>query len=150
VERAVGRVLAGADKETVIHEVFFTVLSSEKLRRNFQGGSLASWLATVAHHEAIDYWRRREREVGDEALEDLPGDDERQVALRTELKVMMARFQDRWLPQKFHAVFSARFVWQMSQREAADQLKMRRTTLAYQEIQIRRLIRRFSQSADLP
>ena len=38
VERAVGRILKGADKETVIHEIFFRLMTNEDLRLTFQGG----------------------------------------------------------------------------------------------------------------
>src|SRR5262245_48027990 len=48
VENAVGQVLRGADKETVIHEVFLQLMSRAELRRGFAGGGFAAWLATVA------------------------------------------------------------------------------------------------------
>ena len=44
VELAVGKVLRGADKETVIHEVFLQLLARDELRRGFTGGSFAAWL----------------------------------------------------------------------------------------------------------
>jgi hypothetical protein len=40
------------------------------------------------------------------------------------------------LPAKWHGVFRARFLERLDQRAAAQRLDMRRTTLAYQEIQI--------------
>jgi len=58
VENAVGQVLRGADKETVIHEVFLQLMSRAELRRGFSGGGFSAWLATVARHQAIDFWRR--------------------------------------------------------------------------------------------
>ena len=64
VQRAVGRVLTGADQETVIHEVFYRLISREDLRRSFRGGSLKAWIATVAYHQALEYVRRQQREQG--------------------------------------------------------------------------------------
>src|SRR5579871_1367051 len=62
VERAIGSILSGADRETVIHEVFSRLISQEHLRQSFRGGSLGAWLATVARNAAIDYRRRLTRE----------------------------------------------------------------------------------------
>jgi len=47
------------------------------------------------------------------------------------------------LPAKWATVFEARFVLGLDQRSAATRIGVSRTTLAYQEIQIRRLLRRF-------
>ena len=58
VERAMGSLLGAADRETAIHELFSRLIGSVELRRSFQGGSFAAWLATVARHQAIDTWRR--------------------------------------------------------------------------------------------
>ena len=69
VESAVGQVLRGADKETVIHDVFLQLLAREELRRGFTGGSFTAWLATTARHQAIDYRRRYRSERG---LDELP------------------------------------------------------------------------------
>ncbi|HEY3668597.1 MAG TPA: hypothetical protein VGL19_21515, partial [Polyangiaceae bacterium] len=44
VRSAVGVVLSGADCETVIHELFYRLLSSDKLRGSYQGGAFGSWL----------------------------------------------------------------------------------------------------------
>src|SRR5512138_2915626 len=62
VHRSAGGVLGGADLETVVHEVFFKVMTSSDLREAFQGGDLAAWLVVIARHHAIDYVRRRSRE----------------------------------------------------------------------------------------
>src|SRR5262249_50623384 len=62
VDRAVGSVLSGADRETVVHEVFFRLLTRAELRENFRGGSLSAWLSTVAGNLAIDHQRRSKRE----------------------------------------------------------------------------------------
>src|SRR5262249_18528620 len=80
VEAAVGRILIGADKETVIHEVFFKLISSSEDRQRFQGGSFGAWIATVARNLAVGPARgaRREKvlpteEVGARADADAAG-----------------------------------------------------------------------------
>jgi RNA polymerase sigma-70 factor (ECF subfamily) len=47
------------------------------------------------------------------------------------------------LPPAWLDVFQARFIDHLSQCEAAARLGKRRTTLAYQELRIRRLLRKF-------
>jgi RNA polymerase sigma-70 factor (ECF subfamily) len=147
VQRAVGRVLSGADQETVIHEVFYRLISREELRRNFQGGSLKAWIATVAYHQALEYVRRQQREQG--ALEqawDL-GQSEAQeapeLASECEARLLVERFRRECLPAKWQGVFEARFLRQLPQRDAARELGLHRTTLAYQELRIRSLLKRF-------
>jgi RNA polymerase sigma-70 factor (ECF subfamily) len=146
VDRAVaGIVSSGADRETLVHEVFFRLLNEEQLRRGFRGGSLSAWLRVVARNQAIDYARRRRLEV--HAAEDAtPAADptaaqgiERQIDVRLTLE----RFCEQVLPRKWQPVFTARFVDQHDQPTAARALGMRRTTLAYQEYRIRKLLRRF-------
>src|SRR4051812_31358893 len=63
VSRAVSKVLYGADKETVIHEVFYRLLTTPETRLGFKGGSLAPWLSTLARNQAIDCFRRRQLEI---------------------------------------------------------------------------------------
>jgi RNA polymerase sigma-70 factor (ECF subfamily) len=63
VDRAVGAILSGADRETVVHEVFFRLITDPSLRRAFRGGSLPAWLRVVARNQAIDYARRRRLEL---------------------------------------------------------------------------------------
>jgi len=146
VERAVATIIAmGADRETLVHEVFFRLLNEESLRRAFHGGSFSAWLRVVARNQAIDYARRRRIEVHipDDAH---PASDpavggalDKQVDARLTLQ----RFREQVLPQKWRRVFDARFVQQQDQPAAARSLGMRRTTLAYQEYRIRNLLRRF-------
>lgn len=147
VQRAVGRVLTGADQETVIHEVFYRLLSREELRRNFQGGSLKAWLATVAYHLALEYVRRQQREQGALAQAQELGGDEAQEATEAsaecEARILVERFRRECLPAKWQGVFEARFLRQLPQRDAARELGIHRTTLAYQEMRIRSLLRRF-------
>src|SRR5437660_6751239 len=63
VDRAVGGILPDADRENVVHEVFFRLLSNDGLRREFQGGALSSWLRVMARNLALDHVRRRRLEV---------------------------------------------------------------------------------------
>jgi RNA polymerase sigma-70 factor (ECF subfamily) len=144
VERAVGRVLRGVDGESVVQDVFCRLVASEPLRRSFRGGSLAGWLAVVARNQAIDVARRRQLEmrvaVGEaEAAEP----DQGRFSDRSEAELLVERFRREVLPAKWAPVFQARFLDQLSQREAAQKLSMRRTTLAYQELRIHALLRGF-------
>jgi RNA polymerase sigma-70 factor (ECF subfamily) len=147
VQRAVGRVLSGADQETVIHEVFYRLISREDLRRNFQGGSLKAWIATVAYHQALEYVRRQEREqgaleqawdLGQSEVQDAP-----ELSAECEARLLVERFRRECLPEKWQGVFEARFLRQLPQRDAARELGMHRTTLAYQELRIRSMLKRF-------
>lgn len=153
VDRSVGGLLAGADKETVVHEVFFRIMTRRDVRLGFRGGSFAGWLATVARNQAIDHVRRSRREEAvapdiavrlADSMAAAPADDS------LDARRLVARFRSQCLPQEWDRVFVARFVEQLSQREAAARLKMRRTTLAYQELRIRRLLRRFVTRGDKP
>jgi len=143
VAAAVGRVLTGADQETVIHEVFFKLIASPDERLRFQGGSFAAWITTVAHHQAIDHLRRRRRELamtpdqlGDH-LGAAPGSSDAATA-----RVLIERFR-AGLPDKWRPVFDRCFLGQLSQRDAAAELGISRTTLAYQYLQIRARLRKF-------
>lgn len=148
VDRAVGWVLAGADRETVVHEVFFRVLSQAELRRRLTGGSPAAWVAALAKNHAIDYRRRRDREIPDGSAESRteehhpPGDGQAAAHL------LLERFCRDVLPDKWRAVFDACFVRQLTQRDAARELGISRTTLLYQQHRVRALLRSFSLDAE--
>jgi RNA polymerase sigma-70 factor (ECF subfamily) len=144
VYRSAGRVLGGADLETVVHEVFFRVMSSEDLRRAFNGGDLGAWLLVIARHHAIDYVRRRRREEP-AGLEVAGTTDPLRdgFAARAEAALVIDKFCCEVLPPKWRPVFEARFLHHLSQTEAATALRMRRTTLVYQELRIRHLLHTF-------
>ena len=151
VDRSVGGVLAGADKETVVHEVFFRVMTRREVRLGFGGGSFGSWIAAVARNQAIDHLRRSRREEAvapdvavrlADSVAAAPADDS------LDARRLVAEFRRDCLPAKWDPVFVARFIDQLSQREAAARLKMRRSTLAYQELRIRQLLRRFAARGD--
>jgi RNA polymerase sigma-70 factor (ECF subfamily) len=55
----------------------------------------------------------------------------------------LERFREQLVPAKWRRVFDARFLAQQDQPTAARALGMKRTTLAYQEYRIRRLLHRF-------
>lgn len=145
VDQVVAGVLHGADRETLVHEVFFRLLSDSSLRRAFHGGSFASWLRVVARNQAIDYARRRRLEL--RFLDTGAPVDTASTppAFEQELDVQwtLQRFRERCLPTKWRAVFDTRFVALQDQPTAARAIGISRTTLAYQEHRIRRLLRRF-------
>ena len=145
VARAIGSVLGGVDRESAIHDFFARLIGDEQMRRSFQGGALGGWLWVSARRAAVDVARARRRER--EALSDLQAEsvirDAPSAAEELEARRLIADFRSGPLPAKWAAVFEARFIRQLSQREAAAELAMRRTTLAYQEMRIRRLLRRF-------
>ncbi len=144
VEGAIGTILGLADRETVIHEVFLRLLTEHEMRQSFTGPSLGAWLATIARNRAVDVSRRARREdLVSEPLDraGLTGegwDDGTTVA-----RLLLDRFRSEHLPPALAPLFEARFMREMSQREAAQYLGMRRTTLAYQELQLRRRLRIF-------
>lgn len=140
VKRAIGTIVTGADGETVIHELFYRLLARAELRRSFRGGSLAAWLSTVARNQALDF-RRRYRNEQVLGADDQAGSHE--VGPGIEARLLVAAFEKECLPSAWAPVFRARFVMQLSQREAAAELGLSRTTLAYQELRIRSLLRKF-------
>jgi RNA polymerase sigma-70 factor (ECF subfamily) len=150
VVRAVGRLLRGADAETVTHEVFYRLLSNAKFRESFQGGSLEAWLTQVATNTARDLLRRQKREQPEEAGRDAlarahaDGHTETPAfAAEVDAKLFVERFKKERLPPEWAPVFDARFLRQLPQRQAADELGIPRTTLAYLEQRIRALLKDF-------
>jgi RNA polymerase sigma-70 factor (ECF subfamily) len=139
VTRAVGRILRGADQETVVHEVFLRMLSDAGFRGAFHGGNLGAWLTTVARNHAIDFLRRLGREEPLDGHADQPVDLEGAL----EARLLVERFRREVLPAKWERVFQVRFLEQQDQRAAAAALGIQRTTLAYQELRVRRLLQRF-------
>jgi RNA polymerase sigma-70 factor, ECF subfamily len=148
VMRTVGRLLTGADAETVTHEVFYRLLSSSKLRENFQGGNFDAWLTLVATNSARDHLRRIRREQpeldADTAASSHTSDPPPpNLTDEIEAKLLIDRFRKERLPPEWANVFEARFLRQLPQRQAAESLGMHRTTLVYQEQRIRALLRDF-------
>ena len=144
VDGAVGAVLRGPDREHMVHEVFYKLVSDERARRGFTGGSLGAWLCRVARNLTIDHVRRRSHEhaVNPEDLNQIPdssGDQEARAAAREVLEI----FRRDIVPVKWRDVFDARFLDQLTQEQSAERLGIGRTTLAYRELRIRHLLRRF-------
>ena len=144
VDGAVARVLAGADKETVIHDVFCQLMTRAEVRTAFRGGSFGAWLGTLARNRAVDFHRRRKLEQPMGADPEAFGGtlETRSFEPKAEARLVLERFSGI-LPEKWRRVFEKRFVEGLEQQEAANALEMSRTTLAYQEYRIRRLLRRF-------
>jgi RNA polymerase sigma-70 factor, ECF subfamily len=148
VDRSVGQVLHGADRETVVHEVFFRLLNGDEVRRQFHGGSPAAWIATVARNHAIDYRRRREREIPDGDTGNSADPSGSKLDEAANARLLIEQFSGRVLPVQWRPVFEACFVRQMTQREAARELGISRTTLLYQQHRVRALLRRFLLEAE--
>jgi RNA polymerase sigma-70 factor (ECF subfamily) len=143
VEAAIASLLEDVDRETVIHDVFASLLARAEVRESFRGGSLVAWLCQIAKNRAIDLLRRREREARaiarlSDAVPEPPIGEDVRVEARRALAAFRAELPPAWL-----AVFDACFVRQLSQREAGRELGLARTTLAYRSIQIRRRLRAF-------
>lgn len=151
VDRAIGRVLHGPDRETVVHEVFFRIMADADLRRSFQGGSFRAWISTIARNHAIDHWRRQQRElvVDGETFSDGEGEADC-MSSQVEARILIQRFCDELLPAKWQRVFEVRFLRQLDQSSAARELGISRTTLIYQEQRVRRLLRRFLLREETP
>jgi RNA polymerase sigma-70 factor (ECF subfamily) len=145
VDAAVGKILNGADKETVIHEVFCQLMTSSEVRQGFHGGSFGAWLMTLSRNRAIDFHRRRrlEQPMGSDPEHFGGAADADSFEPRVEARMLVERFRNGVLPAKWLRVFEVRFVEQLEQPEAARRLGMSRTTLAYQEYRIRHLLQRF-------
>lgn len=143
VEGAIGDILSRDDGETIIHEVFSRLLASVEFRRSFRGGSFGAWIATVGRNLAVDYRRRLRREVAEEAAADGTQNAGGAWEEATEARMLVERFRRECLPSAWQGVFELRFLHQLPQREAASRLGINRTTLAYREVRIRRLLKRF-------
>jgi RNA polymerase sigma-70 factor, ECF subfamily len=139
---AATRLLSRVDAETVTHEVFCRLLSHEGTRRSFEGGNVRAWLSKMATNAAIDVLRRRKREVAED-VEDAAEPDPSRFDEEVEAKLLVDRFRAERLPGKYRRLFEARFLRQLSQREAAEELGIERSTLAYQEQQVRALLSDF-------
>jgi len=147
VDLAVGQVLRGADRETMVHEVFLQLIERAEIRQGFQGGNFRGWLTTVSHHLAVDHWRRRRRERSweDAPVEEASLEATRSVERGAEARLFAERYLRQRLPEAWLPVFELRFLGGLDQRTAARQLGISRTTFAYRELRVRRLLRRYLQ-----
>lgn len=143
VHAAARRYLSDVDAEACSHDVFLRMVQKPTFRENYKGGSIRAWLCTVARNRAIDILRKHGREdlAEPEDLERAAGSVEGdRFVQETEARRLIQTFRSEVLPEKWRAVFDERFMKQRSQREAARELGMSRTTLAYQEFRIRSLL----------
>lgn len=138
---AARRVLRDVDAETVTHEVFYRLLTEPEMRASFAGGNFGGWLATIAERRAIDHHRRASREAAFDDAE--PAIDPRREDDEIEAKLLVDQFATQVLPEKLRPLFDARFIRQIPQRDAAEELGIPRSTLVYQEQQIRELLEAF-------
>jgi RNA polymerase sigma-70 factor (ECF subfamily) len=140
VKRSVGAVLAGADRETVVHEVFARLIGSEEQRRAFVGGSFDAWIATVARNMALNHSRRLGREA---ALDVDAPDASTPWQEAADARLLVEQFRREHLRPEWQGVFEMRFLHQLTQHEASRALGVSRTTLAYRELRIRHALRHF-------
>jgi RNA polymerase sigma-70 factor (ECF subfamily) len=150
VEKSVGRILSGVDLENVVHEVFAKIIANRQTRLSFKGGSFSSWISTVARNQAIDYLKKNQREppVEPKIAEQMIGAEQQVDEQDIEIKRVIERFRDEMVPEKWLPVFDARFIRRLTQREAARELGITRTTLAYREGRIRQRLMRFIESLE--
>ena len=143
VDAVVGRFVSGADRETIIHDVFYQLIARRELRENFQGGSFRAWLTTVTKNQTIDYLRRHRRYRATlEKFARNPDAEPEAIDERAERKQLTEDLKST-IPERWQKLFQVRFVEQLSQREAAERLGIARTTLVYQELRIRGLVARW-------
>jgi RNA polymerase sigma-70 factor (ECF subfamily) len=76
----------GADAEDLTSQVFLSVYQA--LPRYHCNGHFAGWLFTIAHNQALEYIRKRAREVSFEAARDIPAgvDIPQEVISRQEIQ----------------------------------------------------------------
>jgi hypothetical protein len=130
----VGRRLSGADRETVLYDLFRRLLGDPLFRRGFRTGDLRGWLIGQARDLATAYARRGKRAAPAGRVK---------AALTEEHRRLMARFLRDVLPPAWRALFQTRFVARLSRAEAAAVLGEHPTTLAVRELRIRHRLRKF-------
>jgi RNA polymerase sigma-70 factor (ECF subfamily) len=143
VAASVGRVLTGADRDTVVQETFLRLLGNDEVRKAFQGGSFGAWLSMVARNQAIDFLRRRDREIPADTTGTELGRATASFQEAADARIVIERFKREALPAKWHRTFELRFLQQLDQHEVGAATGQSRTTIAYQEYRIRALLRRY-------
>jgi RNA polymerase sigma-70 factor, ECF subfamily len=148
LKHALARLLEPADCETALQEIFLRLLSNTELRALYRGGSLRAWLCALARNQAIDWLRRKRRErlhgvLPPALLVDRAAD---RWGEQLDAQRIVQRFCRDVLPEAWRPLFDARFIRELAQREAAHELGIHRSTLAYREQRIRSLLRSFLQA----
>jgi len=123
------RSLPRIDAEAVVQEAFVTLLGSEAQRRRFEGGRFSAYLCTMARFRGIDAWRREQRYADSSELPE-PADMTSGTEERIAARELLEKFLQRSVPPKQKEYFKVRFIEQKTQVEAAEQLKLKRSTLA--------------------
>src|SRR5580658_2649497 len=102
VDAAVSRVLHGADRETVVQDVFARLMSDSQLRLAFKGGRLTAWLGTLSRNLAIDFARHRRFEQPDGLT---PASDSvesaHMIEQQAEVRLLVERFRYECLPPRW-------------------------------------------------
>lgn len=141
VWRAVREIVGGADGETVVHEVFYRMLSDESFRRSYSGGSLGAYLVCVGQNLARDQRRKQMRHdpipLPDESA---TVDPRGRLDASIDVQAILAELRERVAPE-LHEVIELRIVRQLSQAAAAETLGVARTTLGYRERKVRQALR---------
>lgn len=142
VVRSMTPKLRNVDRETVVSEFFTRLIERPELRSDFQGGSFRGWLLACARNYTIDYGRKYGREILDSDLAAPETKVHDRLEKKIEARFLIERFR-KILPKQWEGVFEKRFIAQLPQRQAAEALGIARTTLTYQEMRIRSLLKQF-------
>jgi RNA polymerase sigma-70 factor (ECF subfamily) len=142
VTRSIEAFPIAIDRDAITQEIFCRLVADDALRCSYRGGDMGAWLRAMARSHSIDCLRRRRRERSWEAESAMPLETDG-PEVEVEARLLVERFCAEVLPKKWVPLFVARFVRQLTQTEAAASLGIARTTLAYQESKVRRLLRGF-------
>ena len=154
VERAVTRYCRGVDAEGIVHEVFLSLVEKPEVRKQFTGGNMGAWLATMASRRALDYLRRNRRWMllnDPRSLEGLlePIQEEESLLAKDQtqrLQEALALFSTTVLPElkeELVQVYELRFQERLSQVEAAERLRLPRSTFIDRETRLMKKLGRF-------
>lgn len=142
------RKLPSIDAEAAVQEAFVNLLSGPEQRRRFSGGSFAAFLCTLAQRRGIDAWRREQRYTDGSAAAE-PVAEDSSVDDRLAARELLEKFWQRSVPPAQKDFFRARFLEQQTQVEAADQLRIKRSTLATWEKRLTERLRRAVVSGEI-
>ena len=144
-----GTIVPPWEREAVVHDLFLRFVGSESSRRSYKGGSFAAFLRTAARRLALDRWRKRRRtpEVSMPAEHAEGGANtpsaRQRILEHAANRQLLDRFRNHQLPEGLRSTFDARFLLQLTQREAAERLGVHRGTVIFREARVRWLLQRF-------
>lgn len=142
-------IVGPAEAESVVHETFVELIRNPELRRRFTGGSLAAWLAAIAHRKSLEHLRRRtplRREgarAGADAGDDAAERPDPSPEPRLEARDLIMRFVQAGVPEAQREFFRRRFLDGQTQVEVAAALGIPRSTLEGWEHRLTEKLRRF-------